>query len=83
MSVGDAMKFRIRFVGCLALVLALGACAQTISSSETHISILHSVRPVGVIAAFEMAEKHCQQFGKVAVRSVSGALGNASTFSCE
>ena len=66
-----------------ALVGVLGACALTISSSETQISILHNVGQPGVDAAFEVAYKHCQQFGKVAVRSVSGALGNVSEFKCE
>ncbi len=74
---------KIRFIGCLALVLALGACAATISSSETQISIMHSVGQPGVNAAFETAYKHCQQFEKVAVRSVSGALGNVSEIRCE
>ena len=63
------------------LLIVLFACAETVSSSEKHISISHGHGTEGVKAAYEMADKHCRQFGKVAVPSVSGR--RVTTFRCE
>ncbi len=49
------------------LLIVLFACAETVSSSETYISISHGRGTESVKAAYEMADKHCRQFGKVAV----------------
>jgi len=68
-------------LGTTAISLMLGACAETLSSSETHISIMHSRGTEIIKAAFEMANKHCQQFGKIAVHSVTGR--GFTTFNCE
>ena len=70
-------------IACLhvMLVLALSACgADIISSSEKHISI-KALTGRGANAAYEMAEKHCQKFGKVAVPSVVDH--DITTFRCE
>ncbi len=72
-----------KLIGAAVLAVALGACAVPISHSETQISILHNVGPAGLDAAWEVAYKHCQQFGKDVVRSVSGSLRNVSKFKCE
>ena len=61
------------------LLIVLVACAETVSSSEKHISISHGRG--NVKAAYEMADKHCRQFDKVAVHSVSGR--RVTTFRCE
>lgn len=66
-----------------AFVLALGACAVPISHSETQVSFLHNAGRLGFHAAFKAADKHCQQFGKDAVPSVSGSFRNVSEFKCE
>ena len=75
------LKACSNLLGTTAIFLMLGACAETVSSSETHISIMHGRAPESIKAAFEMANKHCQQFGRIAVPSVTGR--GFTTFKCE
>ena len=64
----------------------LGACANAdvLTSSERHISLVHGSGKGSVTKAFQLADKHCRQYNKTAVQTVSGNSEgpSTSTFEC-
>lgn len=62
-----------------AAALLVAACAQTVASNSSQISI--QAPPVAAAEAFRMADEHCSKFGKVA--SPSGTVyGTTTVFDC-
>ena len=70
-------------VGIIVALTMLVGCSQVVSKSEKHISINHD-NAVFASTIHEMATKHCAQFGKVAIPSMSSGGGMpTTTFRCE
>lgn len=61
-------------------VLILSACTQVIASNEKQITI--KAAPIVAGQAFQQADQHCQQFGKIAVPSGQMYM-NTTVFRCE
>jgi hypothetical protein len=71
-----------RIVGLIILAFGISGCAPTLTGANEAGGMVSHVTGLRQTEAFNVADAHCHQFGKVARISGTDALNSTMSFDC-